>query len=228
MMAYRNAPRGGPSAGLPPTAFVSFIQNHDQIGNRAFGERLNALAPPEAIRALASVYLLAPQIPMLFMGEEWGAAQPFPLLLRFQGRAGGRRPQGTARGILAFPGVCRSRTRRRRFPTHRRRRRSLRQSSTGAASIAEHLAYYRALLETRREYVRPLLPSIQRGARRSFSASKRCASRWRAGDRRLVLDANLSARPVASPPLASRVFWRCGDADAGLGPWSVRWGIEPA
>jgi maltooligosyltrehalose trehalohydrolase len=71
MMPYRNAPRGGPSAGLPPDAFVSFIQNHDQIGNRAFGERLNVLASPEVIRALASVYLLAPQIPMLFMGEEW-------------------------------------------------------------------------------------------------------------------------------------------------------------
>jgi malto-oligosyltrehalose trehalohydrolase len=55
MMPYRNAPRGAPSGRLPPDAFVSFIQNHDQIGNRAFGERLNVLAPPEAIRALARV-----------------------------------------------------------------------------------------------------------------------------------------------------------------------------
>ena len=111
MMPYRNAPRGGPSAGLPPTAFVSFIQNHDQIGNRAFGERLNSLAPAETIRALASVYLLAPQIPMLFMGEEWGETRPVPFLLRLQGKACRRSPQGTARGILAFPRVRRSKTR---------------------------------------------------------------------------------------------------------------------
>ena len=81
-MPSRNAPRGGPSAGLPPTAFVSFIQNHDQIGNRALGERLSSLVSVEAVRALAGVYLLSPQIPMLFMGEEWGATRAVPVLLR--------------------------------------------------------------------------------------------------------------------------------------------------
>ncbi len=69
--------RGQPSAQLPPTAFVSFIQNHDQIGNRALGERIAALVSEEKARALAAVYLLAPAIPMLFMGEEWGSKQPF-------------------------------------------------------------------------------------------------------------------------------------------------------
>ena len=59
MMPYRGRPRGGPSAASAARrAFVAFIQNHDQIGNRAFGERLSALAPPQAVRALASVYLL--------------------------------------------------------------------------------------------------------------------------------------------------------------------------
>jgi maltooligosyltrehalose trehalohydrolase len=77
-MPYRKAPRGGPSAFLPPDAFIAFIQNHDQIGNRAFGERLSVLAGADALRALAAIYLLSPQIPMLFMGEEWGAREPFP------------------------------------------------------------------------------------------------------------------------------------------------------
>ncbi len=85
MPLSRHRPRGEPSAGLPPTAFVGFIQNHDQIGNRAFGERLSAIAPPEAVRAVAAVYLLLPQIPMLFMGEEWGATQPFPFFCDFAG-----------------------------------------------------------------------------------------------------------------------------------------------
>jgi maltooligosyltrehalose trehalohydrolase len=78
VMKCTGAERGEPSAHLPPTAFVSFMQNHDQIGNRAFGERINAIASPEAVRAIAAVYLLLPQIPMLFMGEEWGSSQPFP------------------------------------------------------------------------------------------------------------------------------------------------------
>jgi malto-oligosyltrehalose trehalohydrolase len=52
--------RGEPSAYLPPLAFVAFMQNHDQIGNRAFGERINAIGSPEAIHAIAAIYLLLP------------------------------------------------------------------------------------------------------------------------------------------------------------------------
>ena len=72
------AARGEPSAHLPPTAFVTFLQNHDQVGNRALGDRLTTLAPPRALRAAMAVLLLAPSPPLLFMGEEWGATRPFP------------------------------------------------------------------------------------------------------------------------------------------------------
>ncbi|WP_343741907.1 malto-oligosyltrehalose trehalohydrolase [Herbaspirillum huttiense] len=74
---YSGEPRGEPSADLPPTAFVNFLQNHDQIGNRAFGERLTVLAHPLALHAAQALILLAPQVPMLFMGEEFCAVQPF-------------------------------------------------------------------------------------------------------------------------------------------------------
>jgi maltooligosyltrehalose trehalohydrolase len=70
-------PRGTASGALPPTAFVNFVQNHDHVGNRAFGERLLALADPEAVRAALALVLLCPQIPMLFMGEESGSRSPF-------------------------------------------------------------------------------------------------------------------------------------------------------
>jgi len=76
-------PRGEPSAHLPPTAFVGFLQNHDQIGNRAFGERLTALAPPERLELARAGLLLSPQIPLLFMGEEWGAKNPFLFFVDF-------------------------------------------------------------------------------------------------------------------------------------------------
>ncbi len=70
-------PRGTASGHLPTTAFVICLQNHDQIGNRAMGDRLTTLAKPEALRAAVALLLFTPQIPMLFMGEEWGTTTPF-------------------------------------------------------------------------------------------------------------------------------------------------------
>jgi len=69
--------RGEPSAHLPPTAFVLFLQNHDQVGNRALGERLTQIADPNALKAAIALMLLSPMVPMLFMGEEWGEKHPF-------------------------------------------------------------------------------------------------------------------------------------------------------
>lgn len=69
--------RGEPSAHLSPTAFVLFLQNHDQVGNRALGERLTQIADPNALKAAITLMLLSPMIPMLFMGEEWGEKHPF-------------------------------------------------------------------------------------------------------------------------------------------------------
>ncbi len=76
--------RGQPTDGLPPQAFVSFLQNHDQIGNRAQGERLTSLADPGQLRLARAVLYLAPQIPMIFMGDEWGARTPFQFFVNFE------------------------------------------------------------------------------------------------------------------------------------------------
>lgn len=69
--------RGEASAHLSPTAFVLFLQNHDQIGNRAFGERLIQLCDHKALKSATVLLLLSPMIPLLFMGEEWGSQKPF-------------------------------------------------------------------------------------------------------------------------------------------------------
>jgi malto-oligosyltrehalose trehalohydrolase len=75
---YRdNIARGEPSLHLPPGAFVSFLQTHDQAGNRAFGERIGHIANPRALRAAVACVLLAPSPPLLFMGEEFSASTPF-------------------------------------------------------------------------------------------------------------------------------------------------------
>ncbi|MBR0557057.1 malto-oligosyltrehalose trehalohydrolase [Ciceribacter sp. L1K23] len=65
------------SADLPPTAFINFLQNHDQIGNRVRGERLLNLAEPPIVKALTEILLLSPQTPLMFMGEEFATRRPF-------------------------------------------------------------------------------------------------------------------------------------------------------
>jgi maltooligosyltrehalose trehalohydrolase len=83
MKIRQGKPRGEESAHLPPTAFVAHLQNHDQIGNRALGERLTALTAPEKLALAHAGLILSPQIPMLFMGEEWDASTPFEFFVDF-------------------------------------------------------------------------------------------------------------------------------------------------
>jgi malto-oligosyltrehalose trehalohydrolase len=85
---FSNEKRGEPSAHLPPSCFVDFLQNHDQVGNRAFGERITQLGDERALKALAAIQLLAPSPPLLFMGEEWGCRQPFLFFCDFEGELG--------------------------------------------------------------------------------------------------------------------------------------------
>jgi len=226
IMPSRNAPRGGPSAELPPAAFVSFIQNHDQIGNRAFGERLSALVAPEVIRALASVYLLAPQIPMLFMGEEWGAREPFLFFCDYEGDLAKAVRNGRREEFSHFPAFA-DPERVAKIPDPCAQSTFLASKLDWSRVDAEHLAFYRQLLKTRREHVRPLLPLIRHGGEALVLGEQAVRVTWRAGESRLALDANLSPHRVSFPPLQVRPFWLCGDAGAALGPWGVRWGMEP-
>ncbi len=74
---WQSQPRGTPALDLPPTAFVNFIQNHDQVANTARGERPNMLATPGKYRAMTALLMLMPGTPMLFQGQEFGATTPF-------------------------------------------------------------------------------------------------------------------------------------------------------
>ncbi len=163
MMVYRGSARGEPSAVLPPTAFVAFLQNHDQIGNRAFGDRLTANAPPEALRALAAVYLLLPQIPMLFMGEEWHAAQPFPFFCDFEGDLADLVREGRRREFARFP-EFQHETSRARIPDPQADS-TFESAKLNWAEVDEPrhrswLNFYRRLIARRQEVIVPLLPVI--------------------------------------------------------------------
>lgn len=233
IMEYLGKPRGEPSAGLPPTAFVGFIQNHDQVGNRAFGERLTAIAAGPAVRAIAAIYLLAPQIPMIFMGEEWGADEPFAFFCDF----GGALREAVRRGRLAefakFP-EFRDPDRQRRIPDPAARGTFLSAKLDWAAAErvphAQWLAFYRALLALRRKEIIPRLKGIAGNCGQYKAvAGGAVLVRWTLGDgSRLRLAANLSAVPRDGFGIATgRQLYAIGSVEGGrLGAWSVVWSLD--
>ena len=75
--SYRRCRHGRAPTGIPATRFVGYLQNHDQVGNRAQGERSAALLDPDLLKLAAALVLLGPWVPMLFQGEEWAAGTPF-------------------------------------------------------------------------------------------------------------------------------------------------------
>lgn len=74
---WQEAPRGMPTFGVPPEAFIGFLENHDQVSNSAFGERVRFLTSPGRYRAMTALLMLGPWTPMLFQGQEFGASSPF-------------------------------------------------------------------------------------------------------------------------------------------------------
>src|SRR4051812_23122061 len=233
VMPYRSSERGEPSAALPPAAFVAFAQNHDQVGNRAFGDRLNAIAMPEAVRAVAAIYLLLPQIPMLFMGEEWGAAQPFPFFCDFGPELAAAVRRGRREEFARFPEFQNPAVRETiPDPTAEATFLSakLAWNDREREPHAELLARYRRLLAIRRREIAPRLAAINSGGAWRVLGEGAVTVRWALSDgSALALAANLSAEPREGfPPCGGRVIWREGDiGDDGIfGPFAVRWSVE--
>lgn len=234
LMPFRGHPRGEPSANLPPSAFVAFIQNHDQVGNRAFGDRLTAFAAAEAVRAVAAVYLLLPQVPMLFMGEEWAAAQPFPFFCDFGPKLADAVRTGRREEFARFPEfrdpVIREKipdpTAEETFASAKLRWEDIAHPRHGA-----WLAWYHDLLAARHADVVPLIARISRAGGYEVIGNSAVVVRWSmdGGDSALVLAANLSGRQVQGfPPATGRMLWLEGAAVGSdtLGPWTIRWSVE--
>ena len=231
VMGSIEAPRGEPSAFLPPGAFVAFMQNHDQIGNRAFGERINKIASPEAVHAIAAVYLLLPQTPMLFMGEEWGSSQPFPFFCDFHGELGELIREGRREEFASFP-EFQDPKQRERIPDPQAPETFLSgkldwQQATEAVH-AEWVGWYKQILVKRRNLIQPLLAEIG-GHAGSYDAlgPGSVVVTWKlSGGGQLRLDANLSDNSRDGyPSVDGEVIWHEGPqpADSQMRPWSVRW-----
>jgi malto-oligosyltrehalose trehalohydrolase len=232
LMPYRGHPRGEPSAQLPPAAFVAFAQNHDQTGNRAFGDRLAALAPAAAVRACATVLLLSPQIPMLFMGEEWATTQPFLFFCDFGPDLADAVREGRRAEFARFAAFRDPETRA-HIPD------PLAQATIAASTLrwedrevaphAEALAWHRRILALRHAELVPRLPRLRRGGAARVIGEGAVAVVWTfEPGGTLWLDANLSPRAVAGfAPERGRVLWQEGTVqDASFAPWSVRWSLD--
>jgi malto-oligosyltrehalose trehalohydrolase len=235
VMPYRGRERGQPSRSLPPEAFVAFIQNHDQIGNRAFGERLIAIAPEDAVRAVAAVYLLLPQVPMLFMGEEWGTEQPFPFFCDFGAELADAVREGRRAEFARFPEFKES-AKRERIPD------PLSKSTFASAKLAwgevqrmphdEWLSWYRRIIAVRHNDLVPRLSKIKVGGRYRVVGEASVIVRWAIvnSNEELVLATNLSPATIMGfPPVSGRILWEEGPCwnDQTFGPFAVRWSLEP-
>jgi malto-oligosyltrehalose trehalohydrolase len=199
--------RGTPSADLPPTSFVLFLQNHDQIGNRPFGDRMTALADPEALRAAITLQLLSPNIPLIFMGEERMSHAPFQFFTDYTGDLADAVREGRRREFASFT----------RFggedipdPNALETFERSRVAATGDDSL------HRTLLKLRHDAIVPRLP----GAKTLDSQVLGPAAvlvRWRMGDGAiLAMAANLASEPAAiTPPGGTLLFATSDKAIAG-------------
>jgi maltooligosyltrehalose trehalohydrolase len=227
----KGAIRGERSRHLPPAAFVNFIQNHDQIGNRAFGERLTALAQPEAIDAALAVTLLAPFPPLLFMGEEWGATQPFPFFCDFTGDLADAVRRGRA---AEFEGQFKDLPADKPIPdplaAETFRSAMLDWDELDRKPHAARLALVRALLAKRQEFVVPLAAKMDGDCGSAEFAGAVLRASWRCRDgQSLALIANLSDSPTeaSSASANAQPVWGGGFAGS-LAPWAVHWWREAA
>ncbi|MDE2273748.1 MAG: malto-oligosyltrehalose trehalohydrolase [Gammaproteobacteria bacterium] len=224
--AYRNRPRGERSAHLPPLAFVNFLQNHDQIGNRAYGERLTALAPPERLRALYALLFLSPSVPLLFMGEEWAAGTPFLYFCDYTGELASAVRSGRRAEFARFAGFRDPRSRA-DIPdpnvdeTFVRSR--LVWPETREPRHGEWLAFLSNLIACRRRELVPRLAGLASGRRKMLDTAAFAVAWPLAGGGQWQVAANLGAMPLAAPATAGRlVYAQPVSAEATLPAWSVR------
>jgi len=234
---YHSARRGEPSGQLPLSAFISFLQNHDQIGNRAFGERLLQLAPAQAVKVAIEILLLAPSPPMLFMGEEFGADSPFFYFCDYEGElaeavTNGRRNEFARFSKFSSPELRDS------IPDPNNEQTFLRSkldwSSLSGTSHASWLERYRILLSIRQRVIVPHLKGKSESRCRSSDNPRTLSIDWIFADEaELQLRANLGDTPSENdlPCSGLAIYSSSRDAESALQggtlpPWSVIWVLQ--
>jgi maltooligosyltrehalose trehalohydrolase len=176
-------PRGEPSADLPPTAFVMFLQNHDQVGNRAMGDRLRSLCSDDSLYATTGLMLLTPQIPMLFMEEQYGSTQPFLFFTDYHDELADAVREGRRREFAKFSAFT-DEKRRAQIPDPNAIETFRMSSPDASKQPADHndwLHFYRSALAVRTKLLMPRLKNAKTlGAK--VIGEKAVLANWRLGD----------------------------------------------
>jgi len=224
-MQHEQREKGEPSAFLPPTAFVAYAQNHDQTGNRPFGERLAQLVPPHKARLWAALYLLAPQIPMLFMGEEWGTRTPFMFFSDVGEDLADAIRQGRLEEMKDFPRRADQSEPPDPMAKETFEACKLDWDEPSQDESARFMSLYRRLIDLRTRHIVPLLVGAE-GFSGSYEllAPRVLKVSWKlAGGARLTLVANLSDEPFAGVSVwGPDQLWLEGFAEGDtLSAWSL-------
>jgi maltooligosyltrehalose trehalohydrolase len=231
--------RGEPSGHLPPGAFINFSQTHDQVGNRAYGERIAMLAQPRSLQVAQAVLLLAPSPPMLFMGEEFAALTPFQFFCDFQGELAGLVTEGRRREFAGFREFADSAARARIPDPNDPATFEHCKLDWDCLDEPQHkasLEHYRSLLALRRSHVVPHLPGMGGGGEFELVGASGLVVRWRLGDgARLTLLANLGDGPVEGVLCFAGTAFYLSQPDLSeslaigqMPPWCAAWFIEEA
>jgi maltooligosyltrehalose trehalohydrolase len=226
-------PRGTPSAGLPPTAFVLFLQNHDQIGNRAFGERLTALSRPAALEAAIALQLLCPQIPLIFMGEENASEAPFFFFTDHNEELARAVRDGRRHEFASFPQFSDPDLLEKIPEPNALETFSCSRPLAGSTLGENRWDLYRRLLKLRQESVVPRLVGTHAVDAQAVGSAAIIA-RWRMGDGAiLVLACNLGPQAAAIDPIRDDCIFATSEAarrsarDGRLEPYSTLALIAP-
>jgi malto-oligosyltrehalose trehalohydrolase len=230
-----NAVRGESTRGVALSAFVNFLQNHDQVGNRALGERIHIISSPEALRAATAILLLAPSPPLLFMGQEWAASAPFLFFCDFGPELASAVTQGRRREFARFPEFSDPQARQRIPDPNNVRtftRSKLDWDESEKAPHRDWLQLHQSLLGLRRAEIVPRLAGVMaHGGQFKLIGDRGLRASWVLNDgAALILSANLDDAVLPDPPMApGRILYAThgqGQARA-LAPWSVAWNLEP-
>jgi maltooligosyltrehalose trehalohydrolase len=210
--------RGKPSGHLSPTAFVAFLQNHDQVGNRALGERLTVLVAPERLKAATALLLLCPQIPLLFMGDETGSQTPFYFFTDFHDELADVVREGRRKEFAHFAAFA-SEDARAKIPDPNAAGTFEASRPVPGEDAEQWRALYRDLLALRHAEIVPRLRgSTAQGAR--VVGDKAVEASWRLGDgTMLTLTLNLGDSAVDVRDTAPWYAFGTPGAPASLAAW---------
>jgi maltooligosyltrehalose trehalohydrolase len=195
---------------LPSTAFVAFLQNHDQVGNRAMGERLIRLTDRERLRAATALLLLGPQIPLLFMGEDEGSDSPFLFFTDFHDELADAVREGRRKEFAKFEAFADEQARE-RIPDPNARTTFEASVPKPGPDAGEWRALYRELLMLRQVHIVPRLKGAI-GIDADVVGDAAVKARWRMADgATLTIQIDLSDAPASAFGEEGTLIHREGD-----------------